>query len=786
MINMKNVIKTGVMLALLFMTVPLQAQKDSIEILSKLVDLKYNETTNSLEFTLELKAGYNYVPRTIDGDFAGMNVRWNLYLEAGVELMPAPWNYTINQPGYLTLVTASCTNIPGGAFPTPPAGMTVIGVVTAIGRNGFVPNGNTEDLTNAYQPVVSYSIPLKSTSAVPTSATFIKQRVFKNGISVGDYQANYLLSSVWSNAYPNPTNRIRQYIIPDEDAYYFVSSECPPAATWTGAANDKNWNNAANWDVNLVPGKCTYVTIPAGISNYPELTAAMNAKCGTIYFEFGGEVAHTWLLDYDDAKVDMTINDNRWYMVAPPLRDMYSGDYFLDASYARLNPSVSMMKYQAQNPETQVAKSQGNWSNPFNTLHVSLPVASGFAVWVDEGNKPAGSWTFTFPKDSLDYKYYDWAGNQTGRTVIGDIGAPGLARGYNTRFTWESANPVNGAFSVTPSGDEAGYTSQIVGNPFMSHLDLNKFYEANKTEIINTFYLWSADASFSAYKKVGALFMIAGDNPLGLQTPTSTVPPMQSFFVEKMSPTFPIGALNFTPDMETTLPGDVLKSTATGELKENVLKLDVYRNGNFQSGIAIRYAADAQNGYADTEDSWTLFPDKGVYSAILYSLIEGKAATINSLGNLSQDIELGIATPVKSALTFVCRNEENFNANCDIFLIDRITGTMQNLRQNPEYDFVNATGNVEGRFALRIVNNASSIKNTTAGDISIYAQNSEIFVNGNNLQKVEVFNLQGQIIARKNNINANQSSIVVPEGLPLVIVKAYGENGTAIKKLRIK
>ena len=739
---------------------------------SQVSDFKFNEVTNKLEFTVSLRAGTAYyfdnggteASRDVTGMF------FCFYLNTVDATYPDITGATLASVVTVTKIDNLGINTVTAAPLTPPTG-NLQGFAVNLTRKSQL-EGNFDDLSKTeFTPIFKVEVAVTGT---PTAATITPiEWTLANQATTRTSRWSCATYSFQELRYTAPTYSLES------------DKECPPAATWTGAANDRNWDNVANWDVNLVPGKCTYVTIPGGISNYPELTAAMNAKCGTIYFKFGGEVAHTWLLDYDDAKVDMTIEDNRWYMVAPPLRDMYSGDYFLDDSYARLNPSVYMMKYQATNPETQVAQSQGNWSNPFNTLHVDLPVASGFAVWVDEGNKASGNWTFAFPKDSTNYLYYDYSGRQTGRQVIDDLPG-GMVRTNNMRFTWESANPVSGAFSVTPSGDVSGYNSQIVGNPFMSHLDLNKFYEANKTEITNTFYLWTADESFSAYKKVGELFMIAGENPLGLETPTSTVPPMQSFFVEKMSPSFPIGALNFTPDMETTLPGDVLKSTASGELKNNILKLDVYRDGNFQSGIAIRYAPDAQNGYADVEDSWTLFPDKSIYSAILYSLIEGKAATINSLGDLSQDIELGIATPVKSSLKLVCRNEENFDSNCDIFLIDRMEGSMQNLRKNPEYEFVNATGNVEGRFALRIVNNANSIKNPTAGDISIYVQNDEIFVNGSKLQTVEVFNLQGQIIARKDNINANQVSIMVSEELPLVIVKAYDENGIANKKLRIK
>ena len=753
---MKNLIKTGLVLALLFITASLSAE---IEIFSKL-DASYNSVTNSLEFTLSLKAGTGYEPLTSNGDFTGINIRWNLYLESGVEVEDESlWTTDINGVGYFPLLIGNTIFV----GPFTPAG--AIGLAGAFGRNPYAA-GNSNDLTDEYQIAAKISIPLTATSAVPTDATYISQRVMSG--TVGDLVTNNLFSSTWSNIF----GLVQQYIIPDADKYYFVEDdgECPPTATWLGT--DSNWNNTANWNVGKIPGKCTYVTIPAGKSYYPVLTAGMNAKCGTIYFEFGGEVAHTCFLDYDDAKVDMAINDNRWYMVAAPLRDMYSGDYFLEDSYARLNPAVYMMQYQAENPETGVAKSQGSWSNPFNTLNVELPVASGFAVWVDQGEKASGKWTFTFPKDSTNYLYYDWGGQQTGKQVTDDLPG-GMVRTKNTRFTYESATPVSGEFTTALTAEAPGYTSYIVGNPFMSHLDLNTFYNANKTEITNTFYLWSEDASFSAYKKVGEWFMIAGDNPLGVITPTSTVPPMQSFFVERINPAF-AGVLNFAPDMETTLPGDVLKSSDGGELKENVLKLDVYRDDSFQSGIAIRYAADAQNGYAGEEDAWTLFPDRGIYSAILYSLIEGKAATINSLRDLSQDIELGIATLVKGPLKLVCRNVENFDANCDIFLIDRMGG-MQNLRKNPVYEFTNATGNVEGRFTLRIVNNTNGIKNTEAGDISIYAQNGEIFVNGSRLQQVEVFNLQGQMIARKENINAGQSSILVPDGLPFVIVKVTGD-----------
>ncbi len=558
---------------------------------------------------------------------------------------------------------------------------------------------------------------------------------------------------------------------------------CPSTAKWLGTVSGdaNNWNNPANWDVNTVPGKCTYVTIPAGAPAYPVLTAAMNAKCGTIYFEFGGQVAHTYLLDYDDAKVDLTLPDNRWYMLSAPLRDMYSGDYFLSAASERLNPSVYMMQYQAQNPETQAAKSQGFWSNPFNTLSVPLPVGKGFASWIDEGNKTSGNWTFTFPKDSTEYVYFDWDGKQTGEKT------PELERGNKGHFTYESVyNAANGdgIFDVAIDNADEAFSSLIVGNPFMSHLKLSDFYNANSSEITNKFYLWTNNTSFASYILSSEKYL-GTSNPLGIEGAGPTIAPMQSFFVEKVSPEFPMSTLRFSPAMEDVEDKNVLKSSLSQEITENVLKVDVYRNGDFNSGIAIRYDNKASNNFVVGEDAWTLFPDKRIQSAILYSVVDGKAASINSVGDLSEDIELGISTTVKGKLKFVITGEENFNGNYSLYLIDRMSST-QNLRENSEYEFTNGTGNIEGRFALRIVKAASGFGYAGNEQLSVYTQDDVIFVNGDTLRKMEIFNLQGQSIGVEENINSTMVSLPVPKGQTVVVVKIYTDNGVKTQKVILK
>jgi hypothetical protein len=60
-----------------------------------------------------------------------------------------------------------------------------------------------------------------------------------------------------------------------DDLIYIVSN------TWNGST-DNNWDTASNWSTNSVPVSETSVTIPAGLTNYPTATSAINVNSITI------------------------------------------------------------------------------------------------------------------------------------------------------------------------------------------------------------------------------------------------------------------------------------------------------------------------------------------------------------------------------------------------------------------------------------------------------------------------------------------------------------------------
>ncbi len=578
----------------------------------------------------------------------------------------------------------------------------------------------------------------------------------------------------------------------------------PEKTTWTANGDPKNWNDKDNWD-NGVPGDCTDVIIPhktmeisTGVkllNHYPLLIKptvetlngildgglyqtdqdnlenqkehinndefSLRPACDTIFFRMGGEVARTNYLKYNFAYVDLDIKPRRWYTLSAPLRDMYSGDYFVEGNVKRMSPTVYMMKYNAINPQTQevpLVKIAGDFSNPFNTLTEELYPGLGYAVWVDDGDKAIEELQpFRFPKDDLQYEMWNYHGVSLGMTKNGLIKRDNMGR-----FTYEQLPTLTSdGFEVEVKGDNDSYSTVLVGNPFMSHLDFSAFMAENPS-LTGGYYIWTTGDTYEA--------ILPGDFS---DTPNA-IAPMQSFIVEKKSASV-ISSLKFKFDMSITSPdapnGITLRSLSANN---NILKMEVLRDNIVNSNIRIKYSPSSDNTYDSRKDMWTLFSKDNTSPAVLYALLDGKAASIRTLGDLSKPIELGIRTDTWGPLTLRLSGMETFDPNCDLYLEDRLTQTMQNLREYPEYTFDNRTGNIQGRFFLRIGNSATWVEDIISGtDIRIYEQNGKIIVNSSvddPIETIKLYSVIGNLLYEKQAIKQHSISVEAPVSSQIIIV----------------
>ncbi|MDR0799542.1 MAG: FG-GAP-like repeat-containing protein, partial [Dysgonamonadaceae bacterium] len=156
------------------------------------------------------------------------------------------------------------------------------------------------------------------------------------------------------------------------DVYPVTTYLVPDSLTWMGTISS-DWNDYRNWNypnnpqpavVNVdtvkyqIPGECTNVLIPSSRSIYPNLSAfandiRSNATCNNIYFAFGGEVARTDTLNYNQAFVDLTLNTHQYYMIAPSLKNMYTGDYYITQPNPWLDDRLyEPMFFNVPNPQT--------------------------------------------------------------------------------------------------------------------------------------------------------------------------------------------------------------------------------------------------------------------------------------------------------------------------------------------------------------------------------------------------------------------------------------------------
>lgn len=583
----------------------------------------------------------------------------------------------------------------------------------------------------------------------------------------------------------------------------------PKTTTWTAEGNVNNWNDYRNWS-NGVPGDCTQAIIPnksisvdenvllehypvlktptvetlneitstseksAYASNQENLSRQQETKndeefslrpaCDTITFKMGAFVNRTDYLNYNFAKVDLDVLPNRWCMLSAPLRDMYSGDYFEEKSFKRQLPITYMRKFNATNPETKEQLGAG-WSKSFNTLTEILYPGLGFIIWADDGNEIGQNeeiQSYRFPRDSMKYamysKYYEY---------LYSVDIP--SREYMGRFTYEELIDMNGnlpesatGFKVTVKEDNASYLTTLVGNPFMSYLDFNKFTAANDNVSNGGYYIWNG-YSFDAIKPEDADF---NDQHL--------IAPMQSFVVEK---TGKVDNLTFTFDMvsETAASGGVLRSARANGRENPVLRMAVLRNGVEHSNLRLKYDPQANNKYSEEKDMWTMFTASEKGSAVLYSLLDGKAASIRTLGDLSERIELGIRTTTKGMLTLHLTGLEKLDEYYDIYLEDVVANVSQNLRENPVYTFNNQSGNVEGRLFLNVVEDVitENDKLSADSDIRVYTTDNTIKVTssvGNPIQTVSIYSVHGELLYSNTAIGISTHSVEMASAKQVLIV----------------
>lgn len=500
-----------------------------------------------------------------------------------------------------------------------------------------------------------------------------------------------------------------------------------------------------------------------------------------IHFEPGAEMLHAEYLLYDTAWVDYQLTGSRWYTLASPLKAVYAGDFYTDKSgtegneyfqpiyysandNSRFNPSVYQRGWkgnatlQTLNSGTKDVAISGNWSALYNDVAEAYTPGTGFSLKVQDVTDNA---TFRLPKADPSYTYYSYDGQTSGNftdvsrlegteNVSGRLQSDQLFIRNTDLTDAEKGTDITITLSETAHG---GY--YLVGNPFMAHLDMAKFFDEN-TSFAKMYWLVT---------KNGQEVAVGGDGDGLISTGTGKIAPLQSFFVkletdDEGNPVTAPGHITFTQDMQVLGDG----GTNDGLRSANALTITATTTDGRTSRAAVAYDMAASADYEASEDA-ELFLDSNLGDVPMVYTVAGTMATsINRTSEL-YNIPLGVYGSKQEMVTLSFGGLNQFSSAT---LYDAQEQTETPLREGKT---VSVPAGTSGRYFLRagtptgnevIARNAFLIYSVGGGKVMVTSSNTP-------LKDIRVYTMGGAQV-RSIQASGMQQEIYLNRGIYLITV----------------
>ncbi|MGM9842092.1 MAG: T9SS type A sorting domain-containing protein, partial [Candidatus Limisoma sp.] len=512
--------------------------------------------------------------------------------------------------------------------------------------------------------------------------------------------------------------------------------------------------------------------------------------CDQINFTPNSEILNQQHLTYNRAWVEMKMAPTRWYTLSSPLQNTPAGDMYLPTdgaqqltelfrpitfsygTYNRFAPAVyqrawnksSAMVVELSDMSRNVAV-RSTWSNVYNDVDERYTAGNGFSIKTDvsRATNTGANVLFRLPKDDTSYSYYSQNGSQVGNQTT-------ISRTNSYRL-----NDVNGSVTISAAAPSKYF---LVGNPFMAHIDMKKFLEANSSEINAKYWVMTSDGQTTA------IMDPATGGFIGTIDAASTLPPMQGFFVEAKTAKTSI-TLTYGESMLTVVPydkttGDLLRKPAASTDAETraidepyALRISAIRGESEQTQSLLRIEPAATADYDESEDVALLDDSNFDNVARVYTVAGNTATSINTLPDL-EGTEIGVLANDNEPTVL------RFNGvgSMGIMLYDAETDEYTKVTEDMKYK---VNGNVSNRLFL-----TTGTASGAAAGLRITVEGRNVTVvdaNGSNRIAANVFDTLGRLV-KTETVDANAITFTLTEGM--YIVDAMSDNGKIHKKVIIK
>lgn len=548
--------------------------------------------------------------------------------------------------------------------------------------------------------------------------------------------------------------------------------------------------------------------------------------CDQIYFKPGGELLNQCYLIYNKAWVEKEMKPNTWYALTSPLQDTYAGDIYVPAASGR-QESEAFVPITFSSPVNNRVTSpvyQRSWDDAFAkevTLGGSYDAydyaGTGITFENQSLNALSAHWSHVY--NQVDRKYLPLEGvaiKMGDIYTVGDAGTSASASDMllrlpkaDTQYIYAEALQQQNSLSASVDKQNAyrlvvnadaqenalgkmnyklvqlqdGNNYYLVGNPYMATLSMYKFLKANP----------SLQSSFYVYEN-GVLKLY---DKLDMSTTTYEskndvkISPMQSFFV-RLKDGQSASQLNFTSAMtvDREVFGGVKSASDEGQGEDNItLTLTAASASGYRSRSRIVLDASASEDYDDAEDAQLLYDAQLKEVPVVYTVAGDEAVALNSLPNINW-MPLGVvgASSVELKIEGVNR------LSSPLYLYDAATRKYQEIKDGEE---VKVQANEHGRYFLTQTRSTTGIENAEIGesDVKIYSPARGLIVvskvGGPLLNKVEVYTLDGRLVATRKAKGAASVSIPVvstasSQEVYIIKVSMQDTQATITRKLSLR
>lgn len=582
----------------------------------------------------------------------------------------------------------------------------------------------------------------------------------------------------------------------------------PLQTRWLTTASNNEWNKWDNWSDGS-PYCCTDAIISSDANVFPVLGTAEHPAdycCKDIFFEPRTAVENITSLNYRKAWVEMELKPNMYYNLSAPLKQMYTGDMFVptgaypacfetlteqNCAENRFNPSIYQRLWATAAPGKIVLK-DGNggitlgdntlgvletkWSRHFNAVAKEYAAGEAFSLWVDNGTLPADrTFRIRLPKTHNLYHYYnDYDHEEMGKEQVEkdplqiyrfvyETGAEGnLKAKYKYKSEGKEVSEERTVFvgqdqyQITLKSDVPTNTFML-GNPFMSHLDLEKFLAVN-TNV--------ASVSMQLAKSEQTVAMVAGTT---LSTGgTQTVAPMQSFYLTTNTEPSTSATILLTKEMINNK--GTSEDKGEGKMPGLRVRVESLTNGSQSAALLLTHeavaAADINSAAAPT-----IMDGEAKADVKVFGINSGNGFDIMPLADITP---LGIYLSKSDSISIKVESENGADAN-EYVLHDNLTNTDYAVGNSLT---VAGAETSLGRFVIKKANAIGTSVDHVHGDMSIMQEGQYVVVRSadNNLSGVEIVDTNGILVSKAHGEATNQLRTRIAHGIQVVrITMAHGE-----------